>query len=665
MARQRVRREVPVRGKGFIVAAASVVALGFVGAGIGAHRWSAAHVEHYTGDPVRTAGCTACHFAAKGGTVMDRIIKPRYVSPLTIAVCEEDGRLYVTAQDEDALLAIDPAGREVTARIAVGRRPHGIVLNGDCSRAWVSNEEDDTVSVVDLEIGATIDEISTGYMPTGLALGPQEKRLYVANWLGDDVSILDLEAGIELTRLAAGENPTAIAAVNGHLLVTNQIAFPAPRPEPPVSEVTEIDAARGRVVERHRLRNAHLLEGVAVSPEGDLALVALIQPRNLVPALQVERGWMMTNGLAVIDRESGRVVQLPLDEVNVFYADPSYVAFTPDGRYAFVSHGGVDRVTVIDVPVLRAMVRDTPAATLASYTNNLAISARYVVKRIPTGINPRGMALSPDGRTLYVAERLNDRIAVIDVEQMEMTAAIDLGGPEHISIFRRGEQVFHSAAATLQTQFSCRSCHPNSQVDNLQYDFEPDGIGLNPVDNRSLLGIRDTAPFKWTGKNTSLYMQCGIRFARFLTRTEPFPMTDLNALVAYIGSLPVGHNRRAAENGELTAAQQRGKEIFERSHTVDGVEIAEGNRCITCHPGPYFTDRRKADVGSGSPGDTVSVFDTPQLNNLVDTAPYLHDGKALTLEEIWTIYSPEDTHGVTSDVGKEGLNDLIHYLRTL
>jgi YVTN family beta-propeller protein len=656
---------VPVRDKAFITAGASILALALIGAGIGAHRWSAIHVEHYTGDPVRTAGCTACHFSARGGTVMDRIVKARYVTPLSIAVCADGGRLYVTAQDEDALLVIDPADREVMARIAVGRRPHGVVLNRDCDRAWVSNEEDDTVSVVDLEIGASIGEIPTGYMPTGLALGPEEKRLYVANWLGDDISVLDLEAGIEMTRLAAGENPTAIAASNGHLLVTNQIAFPAPRPEPPVSEVTVIDAARGRVVERHRLRNAHLLEGVAASPEGDLALVALIQPRNLVPALQVERGWMMTNGLAVIDRESGRVVQLPLDEVNVFYADPSYVAFTPDGRYAFVSHGGVDVVTVIDVAALRALLRNTPAATLAGYANNLGISARYVVKRIPTGSNPRGMALSPDGRTLYVAERLNDRIAVIDVERLEADRPIDLGGPEHISIFRRGEQVFHSAAATMQTQFSCRSCHPNSQVDNLQYDFEPDGIGLNPVDNRSLLGIRDTAPFKWTGKNTSLYMQCGIRFARFLTRTEPFPMSDLNALVAYIGSLPVGHNRRAAGDGELTPAQQRGKVIFERSHMVDGTVIPENNRCITCHPGPYFTDRLRADIGSASLGDTVSVFDTPQLNNLVDTAPYLHDGKALTLEEIWTVFSPEDTHGVTSDVGKEGLNDLIHYLRIL
>ena len=47
------------------------------------------------------------------------------------------------------------------------------------------------------------------------------------------------------------------------------------------------------------------------------------------------------------------------------------------------------------------------------------------------------------------------------------------------------------------------------------------------------------------------------------------------------------------------------------------------------------------------------------------TAPYLHDGRAVTLEEIWTLYSPDDRHGVTSDLGKQGLNDLIEYLRTL
>src|SRR5262249_7329333 len=82
--------------------------------------------------------------------------------------------------------------------------------------------------------------------------------------------------------------------------------------------------------------------------------------------------------------------------------------------------------------------------------------------------------------------------------------------------------------------------------DRLQYDFEGDGLGRNLVDNRSLLGVAGTAPFKWNGHNTSLYMQCGIRFARFLTRSEPFPFDDQVALAAFLQSLRPPRNRHLA-----------------------------------------------------------------------------------------------------------------------
>ena len=52
------------------------------------------------------------------------------------------------------------------------------------------------------------------------------------------------------------------------------------------------------------------------------------------------------------------------------------------------------------------------------------------------------------------------------------------------------------------------------------------------------------------------------------------------------------------------------------------------------------------------------------MTNIALTAPYLHDGSARTLEEIWTIYNPQDKHGRTSDLTKDELNDLIEYLRT-
>ena len=71
------------------------------------------------------------------------------------------------------------------------------------------------------------------------------------------------------------------------------------------------------------------------------------------------------------------------------------------------------------------------------------------------------------------------------------------------------------------------------------------------------------------------------------------------------------------------------------------------------------------DVGTGKPTDRSPLFDTPQLTNIALTAPYLHDGSARTLEEIWTVFNPNDTHGVTNDLQKDELNDLIEYLKTL
>jgi cytochrome c peroxidase len=116
---------------------------------------------------------------------------------------------------------------------------------------------------------------------------------------------------------------------------------------------------------------------------------------------------------------------------------------------------------------------------------------------------------------------------------------------------------------------------------------------------------------------------------------------------------------------ELTDAQRRGKAIFERTHDNMGRVIPRNNRCVTCHFPPLYTDRNRHDVGSKMWLDTESHFDVPHLNNIYDSPPYLHNGIAPTLEEIWTRYNPDDTHGVTNDMTKDELNDLVEYLKTL
>ena len=78
-----------------------------------------------------------------------------------------------------------------------------------------------------------------------------------------------------------------------------------------------------------------------------------------------------------------------------------------------------------------------------------------------------------------------------------------------------------------------------------------------------------------------------------------------------------------------------------------------------------FVRRARHDVGTKYTYDRQGSFDVPHLNNIYDSAPYLHNGMADTLEEIWTRFNPYDTHGVTNDMTKDQLNDLIEFLKTL
>jgi cytochrome c peroxidase len=58
-------------------------------------------------------------------------------------------------------------------------------------------------------------------------------------------------------------------------------------------------------------------------------------------------------------------------------------------------------------------------------------------------------------------------------------------------------------------------------------------------------------------------------------------------------------------------------------------------------------------------------FITARLWGIADTAPYLHDGRAKTLEEIWTVYGEDDKHGHVNDLTKMQLNDLVDYLKSI
>jgi YVTN family beta-propeller protein len=509
--------------------------------------------------------------------------------------------------------------------------------------------------------------LRVGDEPHGLLLDKEGKRLYVLNTSSDSISVIDAMTLEETWRLSAGRRPWSLAlSPDGtRIAVTNALPELVPFRTSPRSELTLIDAETGIVIDRVVVPDTNLLQGVAWHPSGDFALFTMNRTKNLVPMTRLLQGWTITNGLGVLWRD-GRVDQVLLDEPNMGFPNPTDVAITPDGRWAFVTSSGTDRVAVVEVSKLISMLEEaSDEERKVVFPNHLGKPTEFVIKHIPTLASPRGLVVSPDGETVYVANGLDDSVTVIDVSTLEAVDRIDLGGPDVITRARYGERLFNSADIAFNRQFACQTCHPDGHVDGVSYDIEPDGIGLNPVDNRTLRGILDTAPFKWTGINETLQRQCGPRLAVFFTRIEPFTPEELSALTEYISTIPRPPNRHRPAGAELTPAQRRGKVVFGRTRTNDGRPIAPEGRCVTCHFPPLYTDRLIHDVGTKMPGDTKAEFDSCHLTNIYDSAPYLHNGIAQTLEEIWTLYNPNDLHGVTNDLTKDQLNDLIEYLKTL
>ncbi|HWJ24249.1 MAG TPA: YncE family protein, partial [Gemmatimonadaceae bacterium] len=114
-------------------------------------------------------------------------------------------------------------------------------------------------------------------------------------------------------------------------------------------------------------------------------------------------GWR-EQGLQVVDRASGRVVHT-LPQASAFFG----LAFSPDGRTLYTSGGNQDVVYRYAWNGGDPALRDSIVLARKAPTS---AGTRY----------PAGLALSPDGRTLYVAENLADSLAVVDVATKRVIA---------------------------------------------------------------------------------------------------------------------------------------------------------------------------------------------------------------------------------------------------
>jgi YVTN family beta-propeller protein len=591
-----------------------------------------------------------------------------YASPVEMRFSPDAARLYVLCQGSDEVRVLNATTYAPLKSIRVGHLPRGFSLSPDGARLFVANTWDDTLSVIDTQ---SLDVIATwpvGSEPSSVVEDRAGLHLFIANRISSDVAVLDAHTGAEEKRLAAGRGASYITpSPDGSRLYVTHV-YPNPTHAstaggnrvPPKSEITVIDTARAVVVDRLPLdRIAHAFH-IAFSPDGRLGVAAALHPKNLVPLAHMEHGGAFADTITLFGADVGKPVELPLDELERYSVRPFGVAISPDKSRIYITCEGSEIVTVLDVARALAFIRTHHPP----FAQDLSAGAHYVLARIDVGHDPRGITFTHDGRKLLVANRLDDTLSIIDARTNRVTSTIALAGPKDISVLRHGEQTFYTSRYSFQGQIGCANCHIDSTFDGLTWDLEPDGFGRDIVDNRLLEDVKDTEPYKWNGGNPNLATECGPRTEKYFWRAENYDDLTLTDLVVYIRSQPPRPNRWRLAGNEFTPAQERGKALFDRASDKFGKPIPESNRCSFCHSGPKGTSQKSFDVGTRKATDNSGLLDTPQLSNIALTAPYLHDASARTLEEIWTVFNPEDKHGRTNDLTKDELNDLIEYLRT-
>lgn len=599
-----------------------------------------------------------------------------YKSPVQLAITKDGKRLFVACENSNEVLVVDTAAERVLGGVKVGKHPFGLALDPNEAELFVGSRWDNSIAVVDTATMKVKRTLPVADDPHQLCMDPSGRFLFATSLTTNSIAVMDAAAGTQVKGLEAGAGPFGLAAApdGKYLYVSNQMSNPVPMRTPPAAELTVVDLRSQMVVGHRTLASTVLGQGIAVSPDNQFVVVALELPKNLVPETQVYQGWMVTHGFALAEAgPKGRVAYFLLDDMNGYYADPFGIAFSPDGRRLYVSSSGVDVVSVVNVDRLRGLLKASGGKigisdeTIRLNARHLALSSEYVEARIPTGNNPKHLVVAPDGRSVYVANRLSDNITIIDAAANKAAGVIDLGGPKAETALRHGEKLFNYSTISFQRQLSCNTCHPEYHVDGLTYDIVGPGdrMGENLVDNRTQRGIADTSPYKWNGKNPTLARQDGPRAAMLFFRSHGFEKDQLRDVVRFVQSISLRPSRYLASDGVLNEFQEEGRKYFEREFTVDGRYIPAGNRCITCHRPPYYTDQHSFDVGTKADHDVESGFDTPQLGNVWDGAPYLHDGRCYSLEEIWTVFNPYDLHGATNDMDKRQLNTLIEYIKTL
>ncbi len=597
-------------------------------------------------------------------------------------------RVWLVNPDTDSVTVLDAVTRAKLAETSVGLAPRSLALAPD-GRVWVTNAESATISILDggtNAVAVTL-PLPRGSRPFGIAFDPNGTAAYVALEGGGRLLKLHPTTGAQISSLNAGQNlrHVSVSADGARVYVSRFITPPLPG-ENTAAPVTTgrggevlVVTATTLALERTILLQHSEKEDSPTSARGlpNYLGATALSPDGLsawVPSKQdnIKRG-TLRNGVGLNHDQSLRAIASRIDlttqvEDQAGRIDfdnagvPSAAIFDPWGVYVFVALESSHAVAVVDA------------------------WNREVIMRFDAGLAPQGLALSPDGRTLFVHNFMARTVSVHDVSSLVQGGSgvpLTLGLVNAINTEKlsaavlRGKQLFYDAAdprLALQEYIACAACHNDGGHDGRTWDFTGVGEGLR--NTITLRGHGNHGALHWSGNFDEVHdFEGQIRAfaggtglmsdAQFNTGTRSQPLgdpkagvsADLDALAAYITSLTAEENSPHRNgDGSATAAAIAGERVFRQQN------------CAACHGGTAFTNSALnvfRDVGtikqptSGKRlNGALTGFDVPTLRGVWATAPYLHDGSAATLAEAVTAHQ-----GVT--LNATDLNNLAAYLQQI
>lgn len=609
-----------------------------------------------------------------------------YRSPVEAKFNATGSMIAVSDHTAGSVAFVDPVAGRVVRRAAVSS-PWGIEWNG--KRVLVSEHMTGSVAEIDAATGKVTRRFRVGAYPRAIAAVPAARTLLVANTGDRTVSAIGLADGKPLGNMVCSGEPSAIAVSPDAKLVLVGYLIPNgdATSEKNAAKVALFDmASRRRITEISLPPGSAGLRTAAISSDGHWAFIPHALGRYNLPTTQLDRGWVNTNALSILDLRARKVyATVLLDNTQQGAADPWGIIASKDGTRLWVTLSGAQEVASLDLKGMMKLIGgglpdDSPlnkqsaewAATMKNVWQEIKadparrselvndLAALYIADliervRVP-GNGPRGLSISPDGQTIAIAQYFTGDVALTD-RAGKVKKVVSLGPAKKPDQVRLGEKIFHDGTLCFQHWLSCATCHPDTRVDGLNWDLLNDGMG-NPKNTRSLLLAHRRGVMMSHGVRADYTAATRAGF-RYILFREPVPR-EVEAVLAYLRSLkPLPSPRRLrTSDGKfvgLSAKALAGKAIFESPRT----------KCAKCHSGPLFTDKKMHDTDTRGPYDSGGRFITPTLVEIWRTAPYLHDGRAVTMQEVLTKFNKHNKHGVTGHLTPKQIGELAEYLLSL